>query len=451
MNSDELSRELDNAAGLEDYVRLSFNDKNPMQFIVLQEKRASNLVMLQVELQVVSRPGVLFSDCNATRKDAVKSASPDVVHFNVVKAKDHFEVKDELRHLYQAEVLVPSPVPPHLIVFPTSRQAAEDPARPSVVDHCGPPKVSERGEKNALVSRSLHKNTASVHRHKNLDVHANKTTCGAMSPLCAPDTRTCERTAVPQVPAESKESARKTTVVSAEGLVVPSSAANLVPERTKAEEADQCPVMSRSAKKNEPLTTPVRRRWCTHARDLNEAKRIHAAKLELCFERFVALSSPSGACKSPSDPTAKHDLASSDVRCKDCSNLFPFRSCSNSCHAVITNPTTTQRVTKVCAAEARPLRSVIRVGCEMPLSDNKNKCEDCMLVGPFQNCSRHMTLCNAEDIWISCENCQRVLCSRHYANCYCIVRLKEPRFSGYRLSYLTEHAAPQPPGVAGKQ
>ena len=155
--------------------------------------------------------------------------------------------------------------------------------------------------------------------------------------------------------------------------------------------------MSRSAKKNEPLTTPVRRRWCTHARDLNEAKRIHAAKLELCFERFVALSSPSGACKSPSDPTTKRDLAStSDVRCKDCSNLFPFRSCSNSCHAVITNPTTTQRVTKVCAAEARPLRSVIRVGCESA----KIVC-----VGSFQNCSRHMTLCNAEDPWISCEVC----------------------------------------------
>ena len=67
---------------------------NPMQFKVLQEKRASNLVMLKVLLQVVSRPGVLFSDCNATRRGAVKSMSPDVVRFDVVKANHQFEVKE---------------------------------------------------------------------------------------------------------------------------------------------------------------------------------------------------------------------------------------------------------------------------------------------------------------------------------------------------------------------
>jgi len=33
-----------------------------------------------------------------------------------VKAKSHFDVPEELRRFYQAEVLVPSPVPPHLIV-----------------------------------------------------------------------------------------------------------------------------------------------------------------------------------------------------------------------------------------------------------------------------------------------------------------------------------------------
>ena len=90
-----------------------------MQFIALKQKRVANLVMLQVKLQVVSRPGVLFSDCNATRSEAVKSESPDVVRFNVVKAKNQFQVSRIQRHFYQAEVLVPSPVPPHLIVFPT--------------------------------------------------------------------------------------------------------------------------------------------------------------------------------------------------------------------------------------------------------------------------------------------------------------------------------------------
>ena len=167
MNSDELSRKLDQNAGLEEYVRLSFNDKNPMQFKVLEEKRASNLVMLKVNLQVVSRPGVMFSDCNATRREAVKSVNPEVVRFDIVKAKNQFQVMPSLRHLYQAEVLVPSPIPPHLIVFPDS--VAEDIATPVVDSERGP----QRGEKNALISHSQHKNTVGVCRHGNLPVHAD--------------------------------------------------------------------------------------------------------------------------------------------------------------------------------------------------------------------------------------------------------------------------------------
>ena len=62
----------------------------------------------------------MFSDCNATRREAVKSVNPEVVRFDIVKAKNQFQVMPSLRHLYQAEVLVPSPIPPHLIVFPDS-------------------------------------------------------------------------------------------------------------------------------------------------------------------------------------------------------------------------------------------------------------------------------------------------------------------------------------------
>ena len=67
MNSDELSRSLDSEADLENYVRLSFNDQNPMMYQAVDEKRISKPVMLQIMLEVVSRPGVRFSDCNATR------------------------------------------------------------------------------------------------------------------------------------------------------------------------------------------------------------------------------------------------------------------------------------------------------------------------------------------------------------------------------------------------
>ena len=76
MNSTDLSRNLDKSLGLENYVRLSFNSENPMKYVAKNERRISRAVMLRVKLEVVSRPGVLFSDCNATRKDSTHSPSP---------------------------------------------------------------------------------------------------------------------------------------------------------------------------------------------------------------------------------------------------------------------------------------------------------------------------------------------------------------------------------------
>ena len=65
-----------------------------------------------------SRPGVLFSDCNATRREAQVGKSPDIVRFDVLQAKSYFDVPELLRKHFLAEVLVPSPIPPHLISFP---------------------------------------------------------------------------------------------------------------------------------------------------------------------------------------------------------------------------------------------------------------------------------------------------------------------------------------------
>jgi hypothetical protein len=112
MNSDKLSRDLDKSKGLEGYVRLSLNAKNPMLFVAQKQKRISQAVMLEIKLEVVSRKGVLFSDCNATRRGVVISTSPDVIRFDVVKSETQFDVPEDLARFYQAEVLVPSPVPP---------------------------------------------------------------------------------------------------------------------------------------------------------------------------------------------------------------------------------------------------------------------------------------------------------------------------------------------------
>jgi len=45
------------------------------------------------------------------------------VDFAAVTAKNQFAVAEAKRHLYQAEVLVPSPLPADLIVFPEEQKA----------------------------------------------------------------------------------------------------------------------------------------------------------------------------------------------------------------------------------------------------------------------------------------------------------------------------------------
>ena len=115
MNSDEVSRSLDASANLENFVRLSFCAKNPMMYVAYKEGRISKPTLLEIKLEVVSRPGVQFTDSNATRLDARHSTNPNIVRFDVVKAKTLYDVAPELRRFYQAEILVPSPLPAHLI------------------------------------------------------------------------------------------------------------------------------------------------------------------------------------------------------------------------------------------------------------------------------------------------------------------------------------------------
>ena len=105
-----------------------------MKHIAKNEGRISRPVVLQIKLEAVLKPGVLFFDCNATRRDAVQSSSPNVVRFDVVKAVNQFRITAELRRFYQAEVLVPSPVPANLIVFPDDvAVSASDKLKPKVL------------------------------------------------------------------------------------------------------------------------------------------------------------------------------------------------------------------------------------------------------------------------------------------------------------------------------
>jgi hypothetical protein len=118
MNSSELSHKLDSSKGLADFVRLSFCKKHPMMYIALKEKRISVPVVLEIKLEVVSRPGVLFCGVNAASKAAKASESPRVIRFDVVAAYSQHEVEHSLRPFFQGEVLIPEWIPPHLIKIP---------------------------------------------------------------------------------------------------------------------------------------------------------------------------------------------------------------------------------------------------------------------------------------------------------------------------------------------
>ena len=74
--------------------------------------------MLEIKLEAVSRPGVLFCGINAAAKAAKVSPKPGVICFDVVKAGSQRDVDQSLRPFYQGEVLVPEWIPPHLIKFP---------------------------------------------------------------------------------------------------------------------------------------------------------------------------------------------------------------------------------------------------------------------------------------------------------------------------------------------
>jgi len=119
--SSALSRELDKKKGLGDFVRLSFTPRHPMMYTATKDGRLAEAVVLEVDLDVVSGPGVLFSDRNAASSDAIVSPSASVVHWDIVLRRDQFAVSRTDRRFFQAEVLVPSAVSRVLVHCPAGQ------------------------------------------------------------------------------------------------------------------------------------------------------------------------------------------------------------------------------------------------------------------------------------------------------------------------------------------
>ncbi len=111
----DVSRTLDEKVGLESYVRVSFVRDNPMMYVAQNDGRIDDPVVLKISTEVAGLPDVLFSDRNAasTKKGFLRggwSKMKSHIRFNVFNRR-YFDLDEDDRPYYQAEVLVPHKIP----------------------------------------------------------------------------------------------------------------------------------------------------------------------------------------------------------------------------------------------------------------------------------------------------------------------------------------------------
>lgn len=109
------SRSLDQRDGLQHYVRLSFAYDHPMKYVAMNEGRISNPVVLEIDLETAFWDGNLYADRNATKNGACVGGTLDdlkAVHFGLFnRMRRYFDMSEEAKMHYQAEVLVRNFIP----------------------------------------------------------------------------------------------------------------------------------------------------------------------------------------------------------------------------------------------------------------------------------------------------------------------------------------------------
>lgn len=112
----QLSRRLDQSKGLQDYVRLSFNARQPMMYVASRDGRVQGPTILKIDPSVIYLESTLFSDVNATDSEA--HVGGDLEAFKQVRfgiATGQYWNGYQQKRLFQAEVLVKSRVPLDMI------------------------------------------------------------------------------------------------------------------------------------------------------------------------------------------------------------------------------------------------------------------------------------------------------------------------------------------------
>ncbi|MBQ8271154.1 MAG: DUF4433 domain-containing protein [Bacteroidaceae bacterium] len=107
----QLSRQLDVNRNLQDYVRISFTGEHPMKYIAKNDGRITDPVNLIIDIRAACIASALYSNKNATIKREpvnIGSTIDDLkqIHFRSVKASKHFDLDDEERSYFQAEIMI---------------------------------------------------------------------------------------------------------------------------------------------------------------------------------------------------------------------------------------------------------------------------------------------------------------------------------------------------------
>ena len=109
-----ISWQLDARKGLEHYVRVSFTKQHPMMYVAMNEGRISNPVILEIDPEVIYDANTLYANRNAASNGVHYGGSLEdfkEIHFNSIKARNHFDLPIDEQPYFQAEILVKNFIP----------------------------------------------------------------------------------------------------------------------------------------------------------------------------------------------------------------------------------------------------------------------------------------------------------------------------------------------------
>ena len=115
----DLSRTLDEQENLQDYVRISICKHHPMMYYAMNDGRITNPVILEIDTDILFQEGNIFSNKNAVKANACKGTNYSYfqnIHFTTALRSSQFDIEEEEKEYYQAEILVKHHIPLHYIL-----------------------------------------------------------------------------------------------------------------------------------------------------------------------------------------------------------------------------------------------------------------------------------------------------------------------------------------------